>query len=79
MLWIFILGLLLICQLSRHDSLERVDYTALFPQPTQHGELANKKLMVLGDELSLYQKNKLAGYFLNWELSQSYFENPDYF
>ena len=35
--------------------------------------------MILDDNPTLYQSNKLAGYFLNWELSQKYFEGPEYF
>jgi hypothetical protein len=35
--------------------------------------------MVLTDDLGIYQQNKLAGYFLDWGLSRSIFEDPDYF
>ena len=35
--------------------------------------------MVLTKDPGIYQKNKLAGYFLDWELSREIFEQPDYY
>jgi hypothetical protein len=55
-----------------------VNYVALFPE--EKPALAyGKKVMVLGDNKSIYQNNSLAGYFLNWDLSRVVFEEPDYY
>ena len=80
MLWIFILGLLSVNLLSRYHLLKYVEYASIFPIASQYEkEIANKKIMILGNDLSLFQQNKLAGYFLDWDLSRKYFEQPDYY
>ncbi len=80
MLWLLILGLLSISLTSRYHILKRVDYAALFPQPSPYENLvSDKKIMVVGSDLSLFQHNKLSGYFLDWDLSRKYFEAPDYY
>ncbi len=80
MLWLFILGLPTLNLLSRHQILSRVDYSELFPKLVSHDyEISGKKVMILGNDFSLYQRNEMAGYFLNWELSRKYFEQPDYY
>ncbi|HRI78786.1 MAG TPA: hypothetical protein PLR06_04550 [Cyclobacteriaceae bacterium] len=76
MLWIFIFGLLGVNHLSRNEYLKNVDYSALFPAQTA-SEIAGKRIMILDDNLSLYQRNRMAGYFLNWELSKKYFDGSD--
>jgi hypothetical protein len=78
MLWLFITGLLTISILSRKGILEGVNYTSLFPgKMSVSQKISNKRIMVLGEDLSLYEQNRLAGYFLNWELSSKYFTEPD--
>ena len=79
MLWIFILGLLMLNHLSGNGYLKNVDYASLFPKPAPTTGIVNKRIMILDDNPSLFQNNKLAGYFLDWKLSQKYFEEPDYF
>ena len=80
MLWIFMLGLLSINVMCRYHYLKIVNYSALFPAPSLYDkQVVDKKIMILGNDLSLYQKNKLAGYFLDWELSRKYFSQPDYY
>ena len=79
-MWIFVLGLLAINGLSRYDRLRGVEYSVLFPVASQYEkEITEKKIMVLGDDISLYKENKLAGYFLDWNLSRKYFEQSDYY
>ncbi len=80
MWWIFVLGLLTINGLSRYGQLRGVEYTALFPSASKYEkEITEKKIMILGDDISLFRENKLAGYFLDWDLSRKYFEQPDYY
>ncbi len=80
MLWIFMMGLLAVNYLSYYHILRRVDYSTLFPVSSPYEKMAtNKKVMILGHDPSLYLHNRLSGYFLDWELSKAYFEQPDYF
>jgi hypothetical protein len=80
MLWVLIFGLLIVNFSSRYKALKEVDYSSLFPKPSPAGEgLANKRIMIVGNDLSLFQRNTMAGYFLDWELSRKYFEHPDYY
>lgn len=80
MLWILILGLISVNLLSKAHVLERVDYSRLFPVPSYYeAAVVDKKVMIIGNDLSLFKHNKLAGYFLDWELSQKYFYQPDYY
>lgn len=80
MLWLLILGLLSISLTSRYHILKSVDCTALFPAPSPYENVvANKKIMIVGSDLSLFENNKLAGYFLDWDLSKKYFEAPGYY
>jgi hypothetical protein len=80
MLWILIIGLISVNLLSKAHVIDRVDYARLFPIPSDYqATVINKKVMIVGDDLSLFQKNSLSGYFLDWELSQKYFDEPDYY
>ncbi len=78
MLWLFIIGLLSVNLLSRHGRLTNINYTALFAKESKYPlEIKNKNVMMLTDDLSLFKENKLAGYFLDWRLSEDVFKQPD--
>lgn len=80
MLWIFILGLLSINFSSMHGLIQRVDYSALFVKPSSYaGRVANQRIMVLGDDFSPFQNNRLGGHFLDWNVSKMYFQEPGYY
>lgn len=80
MLLIFMAGLLSINLLTRLGEVRNVNYAGLFPNESPYGaQIAGERLMVLTDDLGLYQKNRLAGYFLDWSLSKETFEQPDYY
>lgn len=80
MLWLFVLGLLYVNFSSRYQLLNQVKYVALFPMPSpQYKNLVGKKIMIIGNDLSLYQHNKMSGGFLDWDLSKKYFEQPGYY
>ncbi len=80
MLWVLILGLISISLLSKNGIIERVNYAALFPTHSSYEKIVvDKKIMIVGDDLSLFQNNRLAAYFLDWELSRKYFDQPDYY
>lgn len=78
MLWIFIIGLLGVNILSRNDKLTKIDYTALFcRESTYASAIKNKNVMMLTDDIAIYKENAVAGYFLDWRLSESVFRQPD--
>jgi hypothetical protein len=80
MLWILILGLVSVNLLSKAHVLERVDYARLFPIPSSYeATVVDKRIMIIGDDMSLFRHNKLAGFFLDWELCKKYFDQPDYY
>lgn len=80
MLWFFMSGMLLVNLASRYQWLPGISYEGLFPKPSVHEkEASGKKIMIVGDDPSLYANSKLGGYFLDWELSKKYFEHPDYY
>ncbi len=78
MLWILIMGLISVNLLSKFNVLQSVQYSALFPSASQFDkQVNNKNIMVIGEDMSLFNQNKLSGYFLDWELSKKYFDQPD--
>ncbi len=80
MLWILVLGLLSISILSRYNMLHQVNYMRLFPtQSTYASRVVDKRIMIIGKDPSLFQHNRQSGFFLDWDLSKKYFDQPDYY
>jgi hypothetical protein len=80
MLWLFLISLVSMNLLTRYGRLKGVNFEALFPKPSPYTSMIkDKKVMVLCDDVSIYQQNKLAGYFPDWNLSRQIFEQPDYY
>lgn len=80
MFWLFILGLLFVNYGSRYQFLKTVNYESMFSMPSVYEKkIVGKTIMMIGDDPSLYKHNRLGGYFLDWELSRKYFEQPDYY
>lgn len=77
MLWIFLTGIVSVSLISRAGKIGSVNYDKLFTVSVHSYWVEGKKVMVLEDDLSLYQNNKLGGYFLNWELSAPLFNDFD--
>lgn len=78
MLWLFIIGILAIQLGTRQKWIHQVDYTNLFPAPSRYdAEIRDKRVMIIGEDLALYQHNSLGGSFLDWELSRKYFDQPE--
>lgn len=76
MLWLFLGGILSVNWLSRSGQITSVDFENLFPRTnSSHSQIEGKKIMVLDNNLNLYQNNSLGGYFLNWELSAPIFRD----
>ncbi len=80
MLWVLIIGLVTMSWAARTGRIKAIDYTGLFPyKSTYQSVIKDKRVLVLGDDLGIYNQNRLASCFLNWNLSKDIFEHPDYF
>jgi hypothetical protein len=80
MLWFFLIGIVAVNLLSRYNKMDRIDYATLFPKKSPYsGSIKNQRVMVLTDDTGVYQQNRLAGYFLDWDLSRKVLEEPDYY
>jgi hypothetical protein len=75
----FLLGIVCLNWFSKYGYIKGVEYERCFVNIDQVDGLSNKKIMLLKDEISIYSRNKLAGYFLDWNLSLPVLNNPDYF
>ena len=80
MLWLFLLGLISMNILTRYNRLQNVDFRSMFPNASPYDKaIGNKRVMVLCSDAGIYRQNKLAGYFPDWSLSKTIFEEPDYY
>lgn len=82
MLWMLIIGVISISNMAMKGNIASIDYSRMYVStPKRTTPVTDKKVMVLGDDLSVYKDNKLGGYFLDWRLSQrtlgetQYYEN----
>lgn len=48
-------------------------YQKLAVKPFELPDMANKKMLVLGNDLSFYRGNRLSTPYLNWEISKNHF------
>ena len=79
-LWILLISLVSMNLLTRYGRLSGVNFEGMFPKASPYQKIIiNKRVVVLTDDVGLYQKNKLAGYFPDWSLSKSIFEQSDYY
>lgn len=80
MLWIFIGGIVGTSYLARYDRLTSIDYSRLFYQKSDYeSQVKQKRVLVLGTDWGLFESNKLATYFYDWQLSKKIFVESDYF
>jgi hypothetical protein len=76
--WILTLGILSGAYLARYEIIDLVSYRnmVLTDAPTTP---VHKKVMLLGDNPSLYISNEVSPPFINWKLSKKILEEPDYY
>ncbi len=80
MMWIFLLSTIGISTASRLNKIESIDYTGLFVKDSKYKSfIKGKKILVVGNDYAIYENNRPASYFLNWNLSKEILENPEYF
>ena len=78
MFWLFLVGVVSVSYTGRYQLTDRIDYTGIHPKPSAYDSaIVDKKVMILGDDRGLYRRNHLGGYFLDWRLSEKYFEQTD--
>lgn len=77
--WILLLGIVTICYLARYGKIESINYERMFVAKNEFEDVKDKKVLVLGDDMSIYKNNKHATPFLEWNLSREFFESPDYY
>lgn len=77
-LWVFVVGTIALSLLARYDQLPQVDYSRLVLTPSPRAaNLSQKEIMVLADDMALYERNRPASFFLDWRISQPVFEQPE--
>ena len=80
MLWILIAGVISMNLLAMKGNVGAIDYSRMFvATPKKALPVADKKVMVLGDDLSVYRTNTLGGYFLDWRLSERTLNGIQYY
>lgn len=77
--WIFLLGIVMVNHLARFDKIESIDYHHLFVGKSPVPDVSDKKVLLLDDNLSVYQNNSIGTSFLNWGLSKEFLNEPDYY
>ncbi|HEY3404175.1 MAG TPA: DUF6427 family protein [Ohtaekwangia sp.] len=77
-IWIFLLGTVAIGYLAQYGKLESIGYEKLILSDRKGIErIENKSVLLLDDDLSVYKSNKLGSGFLNWNMSEEIFREPD--
>jgi hypothetical protein len=77
-IWIMVIGIISVSYLARYDKLKAVNYARLLVSPHDK-EVKNKRILVLQNDLTYFQQNKLATPYLNWQLSERIFKAPDFY
>ena len=78
MLWILIIGIISVGLYAVRGNISSIDYSRMFVTAPKT-QITNKKVMVLGDDLSVYRNNELGGYFLDWRLSERTLNGVQYY
>jgi hypothetical protein len=80
MLWLLMIGVITMSFLARRNVIDTIDYSRMFVKESPYAQIVrDKRVMVLGDDLSLYAHNRLGGYFLEWRISRPVVENEQYY
>ncbi|GHN00120.1 hypothetical protein WSM22_16090 [Cytophagales bacterium WSM2-2] len=74
-LWLLIFSVVGISTAARMNEFEKVDYSKMFVKnESPNPDIRSKRIMVLSDHFEFYQNNRMASYFLNWDLSKNTFD-----
>jgi hypothetical protein len=76
--WVLLIGTSTVAYASRYNLIKQVNYANLLvTEPAS--TLSAKRLLVLDDDWAVYRDNELATPFLNWQLSEEIFSQPEYY
>jgi hypothetical protein len=80
-LWILLIGTGLINFLAKTNDIGAVNYNDLIvnKQNEVYKGVSGKRLLVLSDDIDYFVNNELATPFMNWDLAEEIFVNPDYY
>lgn len=78
-LWLLIISLVGISTATRMGKFEKVDFSGMFVKSSGQPDVKGKRVLILSDDISVYQDNRMASYFLNWNLSKEVFELHMYY
>ncbi len=76
--WLLFIGVVAVSYLARFGKLESVDYGSLLVK-SHNASIHGKKIIVLGKAPGWYLNNQLGMAYLNWDLSQKIFDEPEYY
>ena len=76
--WILFGGIVGVAYLGRFNQIASIDYSKLRVNEGA-ADVRGKRLLIMNDNVDLYYSNYLSTPFLNWQLSQEIFRNPDYY
>lgn len=77
-LWILLIAIVTVAYLARYNKIEKIKYDKLVVRPPSDS-LSGKRILVLDDQPERFADNQLATSFLEWRISRSVFEHPDYY
>jgi hypothetical protein len=77
MLWLLLISIVGINMTSQMNRFKRVDYSRMFVKGDS--SIVNKRILILSNNVEMYKNNKMASYFLNWDLSKEVFELNHYY
>jgi hypothetical protein len=77
-LWVLLIGVVLVSYLSKYGKLSSVHYDTLIVK-NKKAPVLSKKVLMLGEDITVYRSNELATGFFDWSLSKNVFEHPDYY
>lgn len=77
--WLLLIGVIAISYMARYGKIDSISYSKLVVTQPNATKIVDKRILILNDDVTMFQQNTLATPFLNWELSRNIFENPDYY
>jgi hypothetical protein len=78
-IWIFMISIACVMYLARYNKITSIDYSKLFFRKSPYTQIDQQRVLLLGIDWGLYEKNKMASGFYDWELARPRFEELDYF
>lgn len=78
-IWIFIASVISILYLARYERLKSISYRNLLPEQSSYSQIKEKRVMILGVDWGLFEKNKMATGFYDWNLTKPIFTELNYF